>query len=152
MQKYKEYLDSKIGLLEIVCNQLSLEEINFVNKEDFSNPNEISKKTIIQLNEYFNLSRKVFDIPLYLNGTDFQIKVWEELQKIPYGTTVSYKYIAESINNSKSVRAVGMANSKNKIPIIIPCHRVISSDGKISGYSGGVHIKRKLLEIENINI
>lgn len=150
MEKYKGYLKTKIGLLEIVSNSLKLEEINFVNKEINSNHNEIVELTIKQLKEYFNLSRKEFDIPLSIEGTEFQNKVWHKLLEIPYGKVVSYKDIAIGINNKKAFRAVGMANSKNKIPIIIPCHRIISSNGKIAGYTGGVHIKKILLEIEGI--
>ena len=101
-----------------------------------------------QLKEYFNLKRKKFYIPLDIGGTEFQMKVWNELKKIPYGKTASYKEIAESIGNVKAVRAVGKANSKNPVPIIIPCHRVIEHSGKLGGYSGGLGIKEKLLELE----
>jgi methylated-DNA-[protein]-cysteine S-methyltransferase len=101
-----------------------------------------------QLKEYFNLKRKKFYVPLDIEGTEFQKKVWNALQKIPYGKTVSYKDIAEAIGNVKSVRAVGRANGKNPVPIIIPCHRVIEHSGKLGGYSGGLGIKEKLLELE----
>jgi len=101
-----------------------------------------------QLTEYFERKRKVFDVPLNLSGTEFQLKVWEELRKIPYGETESYADIAKAIGNSKAVRAVGTAISKNPIPIIIPCHRVINSDGSIGGFSGGVRVKEKLLHLE----
>jgi methylated-DNA-[protein]-cysteine S-methyltransferase len=101
-----------------------------------------------QLKEYFSLKRKKFYVPLDIVGTEFQKKVWSALQKIPYGKTASYKDIAETIGNLKSVRAVGKANSKNPVPIIIPCHRVIEHSGKLGGYSGGIGIKEKLLELE----
>ena len=95
--------------------------------------------------------RKEFDIPLAPQGTDFQKKVWKALQNINYGTTASYKEIAQKINNPKAVRAVGMANNQNPIAIIIPCHRVIGSNGKLVGYAGGLELKQKLLELEKNN-
>jgi methylated-DNA-[protein]-cysteine S-methyltransferase len=101
-----------------------------------------------QLEEYFNRERKIFDIPLDLYGTGFQLNVWKELQKIPYGKVTSYKEIADKVGGKTYVRAVGRANGQNPVPIIIPCHRIIESDGKIGGYSGGVEIKEKLLELE----
>jgi len=101
-----------------------------------------------QLKEYFNLKRKKFYVPLDIEGTEFQMKVWNELKKIPYGKTASYKDIAIAVGNVKAVRAIGRANGKNPVPIIIPCHRVIEHSGKLGGYSGGVGIKEKLLEIE----
>lgn len=101
-----------------------------------------------QLDEYFNRERKKFDIPLDISGTDFQLKVWKELSKIPYGKVFSYKEIAEKVGGNTFVRAVGRANGQNHVPIIIPCHRVVESNGRIGGYSGGVDIKEKLLELE----
>ena len=90
-----------------------------------------------------------FDLPLLKDGTDFQISVWNELLKIPYGETRSYKDIAVAINNEKAVRAVGMANNRNKISIFIPCHRVIGSNKKLVGYGGGLEIKEFLLNLES---
>ena len=104
--------------------------------------------TFWQLHEYFAGVRKEFKIPFDIAGTEFQKKVWKELQKIPYGKTASYKKIAEKVGGSSYVRAVGRANSQNPIPIIIPCHRVINTNGKIGGYSLGISIKEKLLELE----
>jgi O-6-methylguanine DNA methyltransferase len=101
-----------------------------------------------QLKEYFAGKRKSFDVPLDLTGTEFQLKVWKELQNIPYGETVSYKEIALRLGNAKLVRAIGITNGTNPIPIIIPCHRVIYSSGQLGGYSAGVDIKIKLLETE----
>ena len=89
-------------------------------------------------------------MPLSLKGTPFQMKVWEELRKIPYGETLSYGQIAENVGNPKAARAVGMANNKNPIMIIVPCHRVIGKNGKLVGYAGGVDIKEKLLKIEGV--
>ncbi len=105
-----------------------------------------------QLNEYFRGERKTFDLPLALCGTPFQLKVWEALQTIPYGDTRSYKEIAIQVGSPKGCRAVGMANNKNPIPIIIPCHRVVGGNGKLVGYAGGLDKKEYLLEVENCNI
>ena len=101
-----------------------------------------------QLKEYFNLKRKKFYTPLDIEGTEFQMKVWNELKKIPFGKTASYKDIAIAIGNVKAVRAIGRANGNNPVPVIIPCHRVIEHTGKLGGYSGGAGIKEKLLELE----
>lgn len=105
-----------------------------------------------QLIEYFNGSRQEFDLPLELIGTDFQKSVWRALLNIPFGKTASYKDIAIRVGNPKATRAIGMANNKNKIPIIIPCHRVIGADGRLVGYGGGLHIKEKLLRLEGIKV
>ena len=101
-----------------------------------------------QLNEYFGGTRNEFDIPLLLVGTDFQKSVWDGLIKVPYGTTSTYLQLAESIKNKKAVRAVAAANGANAISIIVPCHRIIGSDGKLVGYAGGLPVKKRLLELE----
>ena len=101
-----------------------------------------------QLAEYFAGRRREFDLPLDLRGTDFQKCCWRELSKIPYGETRSYADIARAIGNPLAVRAVGLANGQNPIAIIVPCHRVIGSDGSLTGYGGGLEAKRKLLELE----
>ena len=101
-----------------------------------------------QLVQYFNGNRKDFKVPLDLKGSNFQKKVWKELQKIPFGKTVSYKKIAEKVGGKTYVRAVGRANSQNPVPIVIPCHRVINTNGKLGGYSLGLPLKERLLEIE----
>jgi methylated-DNA-[protein]-cysteine S-methyltransferase len=101
-----------------------------------------------ELKEYFNRERKKFTVPLDVEGTEFQKKVWNELIKIPYGKLMTYKAIAIMLGNENAMRAVGRANATNHAPIIIPCHRVIASDGKLGGYSGGVSLKEKLLELE----
>ncbi len=101
-----------------------------------------------QLDEYFKRDRKEFNIPIDIEGTDFQLKVWKELSKIPYGKVFSYKEIAKKVGGNNYVRAVGRANGQNPVPVIIPCHRVVESNGKIGGYTGGIEIKQKLLELE----
>jgi methylated-DNA-[protein]-cysteine S-methyltransferase len=106
------------------------------------------KKAAAQLTEYFEGRRKVFDLPLALRGTDFQISVWKALQSIPAGLTCSYKDVACLIGKPKAYRAVGMANNRNPIVIIIPCHRVIGEDGSLTGYGGGLPVKQYLLNLE----
>ena len=101
-----------------------------------------------QLEEYFAGRRRQFDLPLDLHGTEFQKRCWQELLKIPYGETRSYADVARAIGNPSAVRAVGLANGQNPIAIIVPCHRVIGSDGSLTGYGGGLETKRKLLELE----
>lgn len=107
------------------------------------------KKAAQELQEYFAGKRKSFDLPLSLQGTDFQQKVWRALQDIPYGAVCSYKDIARVIGNEKACRAVGGANNKNPIAIIIPCHRVIGANGDLVGFGGGLEIKKQLLALEN---
>lgn len=101
-----------------------------------------------QLREYFEGERKDFNLPLSPVGTKFQLKVWKALQTIPYGETRSYRQVAEIIGNPKACRAVGMANNRNPIAIIIPCHRVIGADGNLVGYGGGLDLKQQLLDLE----
>jgi methylated-DNA-[protein]-cysteine S-methyltransferase len=112
------------------------------------NESEFSE-VIQQLQAYFAGKRIAFDVPLLLQGTDFQNSVWRMLQEIPYGETLSYKELATRIGNPKAVRAVGAANGANPIPIIIPCHRVIGNDGSLTGFGGGLPLKKKLLELES---
>ena len=101
-----------------------------------------------QLDEYFSGHRKSFSLPLDLRGTDFQLKCWRALLDIPYGETCSYRDIAQAIAHPQAFRAVGMSNNRNPIAIVVPCHRVIASDGSLCGYGGGLDIKRKLLDLE----
>ncbi len=108
----------------------------------------ILKESILQLSEYFKGERTEFDLELYLSGTEFQKQVWNGLVEIPYGKTTSYGEFAISLNSPGGMRAVGAANGQNPIPIIIPCHRVIAADGSLGGYTGGLAIKRKLLDLE----
>lgn len=106
------------------------------------------REVVKQLDEYFNNQRTQFDLKLDLQGTPFQVKVWNQLCMIPYGETISYKQLAENINNAKAIRAVGGANNKNKLPIVVPCHRVIGANGSLVGYAGGLQRKIWLLELE----
>ena len=101
-----------------------------------------------QLLEYFNGSRRIFEFPVDLRGTDFQKKVWGAISSIPFGQTASYQQVAEMIGNPKASRAVGLANQRNPVPIVIPCHRVVGKNGSLTGYEGGLPLKRKLLSFE----
>ncbi len=108
----------------------------------------VFQKTVVQLSEYFNGMLTSFDLPLKMQGTAFQKKVWAALEEIPYGETISYKKLATRIGNPKASRAVGLANGKNPISIIVPCHRVIGANGDLVGYGGGLRRKAQLLELE----
>lgn len=105
-----------------------------------------------QLHEYFAGTRRVFDVRLDPVGTPFQLDVWAALQAVPYGQTCSYAEIAEQIGRPRAVRAVGLANGRNPIPIIVPCHRVIGKDGSLTGYGGGLHTKQTLLDLERQSV
>ncbi|EKQ50893.1 MULTISPECIES: methylated-DNA--[protein]-cysteine S-methyltransferase [unclassified Clostridium] len=147
------YYDTKIGRISIEENGTAITEINFINeklenKTIEKNETELLKAAISQLEEYFEGKRYFFDLPLDPKGTEFQKKVWDALKEIPFGETKSYGEIAKIIGNEKASRAVGMANNRNPIPIIIPCHRVIGANGKLVGYAGGLGIKETLLNIE----
>jgi methylated-DNA-[protein]-cysteine S-methyltransferase len=120
-----------------------------LNTEYVEESSEVTEETIKQMKEYFSNERKDFDIPLLTVGTDFQKSVWQGLIQIPYGTTASYLELSKNIGNEKAVRAVASANGANAISILIPCHRIIGSNGDLVGYAGGLPVKKKLLEIES---
>lgn len=146
--------DTPIGKIKISDNGESIIEISTIietNETDNIKETKLIKLAHKQLMQYFNGKRKTFDLPLELKGTEFQVRVWNELINIPYGEMRSYKQIAENIGCQKGARAVGMANNKNKIMIVIPCHRIIGSTGKLVGYAGGLNIKKTLLELEKTN-
>lgn len=145
------YYETKIGKITIVENGIAITHIHFgkVNLQDIDIiETPLLKKANKELQEYFSGKRKIFNLPLEPKGTEFQQKVWKTLQEIPYGKTYSYKDVAGNVGNIKASRAVGMANNKNPIPILIPCHRVIGANGKLVGYAGGLELKEKLLELE----
>ncbi|MFR8868586.1 methylated-DNA--[protein]-cysteine S-methyltransferase [Paraclostridium sordellii] len=149
IQKYYYYYDSPIGILEIGTTEDELISILYVDeKRKNTEQPEILKETIKQIQEYFNGTRKEFDIKFKLKGTEFQEKVWNALTDIPYGDTVSYKYIATKIGNEKAVRAVGNTNGINIINIVVPCHRVIGANKSLTGYGGGLDKKSWLLKHE----
>lgn len=121
-----------------------------LNAKFVENNTEIIEKTLAELDEYFHGNRKEFDVPLKMVGTDFQKRVWEALLRVPFGTTSTYLQLAKNIKNEKAVRAVAAANGANSMSIIIPCHRIIGSNGKLVGYAGGLPIKKQLLKLEQI--
>lgn len=150
---YAYSYEFEIGKLWICTDGSSLLEISFRNDLVTKNPKiqetELILKVKSQLDEYFSRKRKVFDLPLNPQGTAFQKRVWQALTQIKYGNTCCYKDIAVAVGNPKASRAVGMANNKNPIPIIIPCHRVIGKNGNLTGYAGGLDVKRELLALES---
>lgn len=115
---------------------------------NYGTPTPLTQQLAIQMEEYFQGKRKVFDIPYILHGTPFQERVWQALCQIPYGQTRSYRDIAEEIGQPKAYRAVGMANHRNPMMLVVPCHRVIGADGSLGGYAGGLELKRFLLSLE----
>ncbi len=149
------YYQSPYGQITLQANEKGLLgvwfEIHTTQPEDLgihSEDSSILNEAIQQLEEYFSGKRIQFDLPLAATGTAFQQSVWQALCRIPYGETWSYQQLADEIGNPKAVRAVGLANGKNPISIIVPCHRVIGKSGKLTGYAGGVETKQKLLELE----
>ena len=135
------------GVREILINKMPDSDI--LTNATQANPEDSNLKMVFtQLKEYFNRQRKEFDVQLEIVGTDFQKEVWNELKKIPYGETISYGELAERMGDKNKMRAVAAANGANPIPIIIPCHRVIGADGSLTGYGGGLDVKKKLLELE----
>ncbi len=153
--KHYCYCDSPIGRMLLVGVNGVLEELHFPNSTkrleiptEWQEAEASFKETLQQLRQYFAGKRQQFDLPISPQGTPFQERVWQELRKIPYGETASYGTIAQRIGKPKACRAVGMANSKNPIPIIIPCHRIIGKDGSLTGFGGGLPVKKQLLELE----
>lgn len=146
------YFESPIGKIKIEAEGDYIVGVSFNEESSPGDENKAVKECKRQLEEYFYGKRKNFDLKLkFLKGTDFQLSVWKALSEIPYGETVTYKFIAEKINNPKAVRAVGGANNKNPIGIIVPCHRVIGCNGKMIGYAEGIDKKEYLLNMEERN-
>lgn len=143
------YYESPIGLIEISGTADAIRSLNFVEeRRDESCSNWLVDQAVKEIKEYFDGNREQFDVPLDLQGTAFQEAVWQELLKIPYGSTASYGDIAKAMGNPKAVRAVGGANHRNPIALIVPCHRVIGSDGSMTGYGSGIWRKEWLLKHE----
>jgi methylated-DNA-[protein]-cysteine S-methyltransferase len=144
-----------IGTLTLAGDEAGLRHIKLekeknpiIIRDDWKKKPDFFAPLKAQLRAYFKRELKHFDIPLAPVGTPFQLKVWQALRSIPYGELVSYKTIAKAIGNPKAVRAVGGANGKNPIPIIVPCHRVIGSDGSLTGFGGGLQAKKRLIDLE----
>lgn len=155
MKQYT-YYQSPCGQMTLQANEHGLLgawfEIHTTKPDELGEYTEdctILNETRVQLEEYFSGKRKHFDLPLAATGTPFQQSVWRALCQIPFGETWSYQQLADAIGNPKAVRAVGLANGKNPISVIVPCHRVIGKNGSLTGYAGGVEIKRELLQLEH---
>ena len=142
------FMESPVGLLKIVDDNQAITEIGFCEEKTEETYSDLSSLCILQLQEYFAGKRKVFTLPLAPLGTPFQRRVWEALCQIPYGETKCYQEIAIMVGNEKASRAVGLANNKNPISIVIPCHRVIGKNGSLVGYGGGLNNKTTLLILE----
>lgn len=150
MSKAIIYRESPIGLLEICGEDQWITAVNFVESaKDEVLPSAVLEQCALQLNEFFSGKRKIFDLQLKPVGTEFQQNVWRQLVNIPFGETISYLTLAKQLGDHKATRAVGLANGKNPIGIIIPCHRVIGANGKLTGYAGGLWRKKWLLNHEN---
>ena len=154
-RKYWQEIDSPIGTVLLVGDGLHLTHVHFQSGPKPMRPDEAwvaarrpFEAAIAQLNEYFACRRREFDLPLAPAGTDFQRRVWRALTSIPYGETISYGELARRVGNARACRAVGLANGANPLPIILPCHRVIGSNGALTGFGGGLPIKRALLGLE----
>lgn len=145
---FTDYFTTPIGEMEITANDDAVLSIYFVDRGGIAKSNAISELAKVQLLEYFEGALEVFDFPMQPTGTDFQQTVWQALSTIPYGQTGSYADIANKINNPKAVRAVGAANGKNPMTIVVPCHRIIGSDGSLTGYASGMERKTWLLNHE----
>lgn len=148
-------IDSPVGPLHLTATRGGLTGIRFSvsRRKDGAISDEpaaarVLQETERQLAEYFAGTRREFDLPLAAAGTEFQLAAWQALQAIPYGRTISYGELARRIGRPRAVRAVGAANGANPIPIVIPCHRVIGADGRLTGFGGGLPVKRRLLELE----
>jgi len=149
IKRYYGYYNSPIGILEIITSEDAILSAIFVEEaKEIAEDTEVLRDAIKQFDEYFKGTRKDFNIKCEIEGTEFQKKAWKALMEIPYGETRSYKQQAIQIGNEKATRAVGNANSKNLISIIIPCHRVIGSNKSLTGYAGGLNRKHWLLEHE----
>jgi methylated-DNA-[protein]-cysteine S-methyltransferase len=147
---FNEFLKTPIGLIEICANNLAVVSILFLDSKvsEVENPNKHSSMCKAQLQEYFSGQRKDFKFSMSQSGTEFQQDVWAGLLNIPYGETESYGYLAKQISRPKAVRAVGAANGRNRLSIVIPCHRIIGANKTLTGYAGGLERKAWLLDHE----
>lgn len=147
---YTSYISSPVGILKLQCVEEGITSVIFWEGEVPTSDNHyLLNQCQQQLEEYFAGQRKDFSLPLQLNGTTFQTRVWTALQNIPYGKRISYMDLAKTLGDVKAIRAVGTANGRNMIAIIIPCHRVIGSNSSLTGYAGGLWRKQWLLEHES---
>jgi methylated-DNA-[protein]-cysteine S-methyltransferase len=144
------FINSPLGTTKIVGDENGISQISILEEGEISTtiPNEL-KLAVTQLNDYFAGTRTYFDFKINPKGTEFQQKVWQELGKIPFGKTISYLDLSKKLGDVKAIRAVASANGKNPLWIVVPCHRVIGTDGSLTGYAGGLWRKKWLLEFEN---
>ncbi len=148
-----QYFECGIGTLRLVCTTAGLTHIEFdgqhrVTPQQHEQSTPLLAQCARQLEEYFAGQRKKFELPLAPEGTEFQRDVWGALDRIPYGELRSYQDIAREIGRARAVRAVGAANGRNPLPIVVPCHRVVGSNGKLTGFAGGLKLKAQLLQLE----
>jgi methylated-DNA-[protein]-cysteine S-methyltransferase len=157
---YYDYFETGlIGALTLVADELGLRHIKFatsrtpmVIQADWRRRPDVFDETKTQLDAYFKGERRDFDLPLAPEGTAFQKAVWQALRKIPYGSVTTYRWVAEQVGNPRAVRAVGGANGKNPLPIVVPCHRVIGCNGTLTGFGGGLDVKKRLIDLERRRI
>lgn len=147
---YHQYIDTPLGLMRISASEQGVTEALFIqpSEQATAKPSPITEQAAAQLNAYFAGNLQQFDLPLAATGTEFQQQVWQQLTTIPFASTCSYAAIAQQIERPKAMRAVGAANGRNPISIIVPCHRVIGASGKLTGYAGGLDRKAWLLKHE----
>ena len=152
-----EIVSSPIGKLLLIADGHALVEMRFAGTwetsdiaPDWQRGGELLGRVTAQLGEYFEGQRREFDLPLLPEGTEFQHRVWHTLRAIPFGVTISYAELARRLGEPSAIRAVGAANGRNPIPVIIPCHRVIGSDGSMIGFGGGIELKKRLLQLEQM--
>ena len=153
------FYQTPVGSIQIKIAGGFISGLKFIDREESQTDSAelsagdkiIFQKCVKQLDEYFSGNRKIFDLPLQQEGTDFQQKVWKELIRIPFGKTITYQQLAQRIGNVKSIRAAASANGRNNLWIVVPCHRIIGSDGSLTGYAGGLKRKKWLLDHENVH-
>lgn len=147
--RYMSEINTQAGYLRFYAHETAVTEIKFYDESAAENENPITRQAKTQMLEYLAGTRRTFDLPLAPKGTEFQMRVWEKLMQVAYGQTASYLDIAKALNKPTACRAVGAANGKNPIAIVIPCHRVIGTSGKLTGYAGGLSRKSFLLSLES---
>lgn len=150
-----DVLQTPVGFMLIKATQTHIHEISFIEDEDIDaiaiHSSTLTNNVKQQLNEYFDGTRSYFNLPLSQEGTAFQQLVWEMLLQVPFGETISYQQLAIKMGDAKTIRAVANANSKNRLALVVPCHRIIGSDGSLTGYAWGLKRKQLLLDLETKN-
>jgi methylated-DNA-[protein]-cysteine S-methyltransferase len=157
MSRIETRMESPVGTLRLAASRAGLSHVLFAREAERADSasgagSALLCEAVRQLEEYFAGARQEFDLPLDPKGTPFQLETWRALRTIPFGATISYGELARRLGKPSAVRAVGAANGRNPISIIVPCHRVIGSDGSLAGYGGGLEVKRRLLELEGVRL